>query len=555
MKKYLLSAFTLCLATFTNAQNLFWSQQFGTSAQYEQKGESITALSNGDIISTGKMYDIVDFGNGSSTYTVGLGTGIPASYIMKTNANGQIIWAYAFPQFKETKVSADNAGNFYLGASTGTVVDMDPTSGTLNTNGTNYYHVVKYDGNCVPAWIKSVGSPANIQTLFDIKCSPSGTFVALFATLNTVNGATVDLNPDPVAANTFTLGGFTDLMYVALDVNGNYLHGFTNNDGGYEYYRSADVSSNGYVMIGSDESSFNAFRFRVFNFTSSTFPVTQVPYSGAPLNVVGAFTGTNSFAVLSIKNNYTIIKEAYTTSNVSTPTTTTINAGWNQANQSLLKADNLGNLYLANTFGSGSVFKINGNTLYTPKQTNDADAQVLMISSTNSVNPQSPILTYTAGVSSYNAVSYINGMHILSPNNFLISGSMGSINQTSGNCTVNYNPLSSNTFTNTVFTLGGINFNAYYSNTLLNVGLQDINNYSHPILIYPNPANEILNVEFEILNDYTTISIINALGEIVLIDKQAMQHKALNIQNLSGGVYYIKVESKNGSSIQKFIKE
>ena len=53
----------------------------------------------------------------------------------------------------------------------------------------------------------------------------------------------------------------------------------------------------------------------------------------------------------------------------------------------------------------------------------------------------------------------------------------------------------------------------------------------------------------------TTISIINAIGEIVLTEKATSSNTTLNTSNLTNGIYFIKVESKNGSAIKKFIKQ
>lgn len=78
---------------------------------------------------------------------------------------------------------------------------------------------------------------------------------------------------------------------------------------------------------------------------------------------------------------------------------------------------------------------------------------------------------------------------------------------------------------------------------------------NHLISMYPNPANEVLNVELENFNKVTTISIINALGEEVLINKEVIQYSTFNIQHLTSGVYFIQVESKQGTTTKKFIKQ
>lgn len=87
----------------------------------------------------------------------------------------------------------------------------------------------------------------------------------------------------------------------------------------------------------------------------------------------------------------------------------------------------------------------------------------------------------------------------------------------------------------------------------MNVGIKVIDT-NNALSIYPNPANEILNIELSSI-DASSVSIINALGEVVLINKQEIQHTTFNIKHLNSGIYFIKVESKQGTLIKKFIKE
>ena len=74
--------------------------------------------------------------------------------------------------------------------------------------------------------------------------------------------------------------------------------------------------------------------------------------------------------------------------------------------------------------------------------------------------------------------------------------------------------------------------------------------------IYPNPANEFITVSLVAESaDATTIYIINALGETVLTERTTSSNTVVNTSNLTNGIYFIKVESKNGSAIKKFIKQ
>jgi hypothetical protein len=74
------------------------------------------------------------------------------------------------------------------------------------------------------------------------------------------------------------------------------------------------------------------------------------------------------------------------------------------------------------------------------------------------------------------------------------------------------------------------------------------------ITIYPNPVNDILNVDLS-NHDASNISIINTLGEIVFTENIVANHLSLKTNNLISGIYFIKVESKHKTSTIKFIKQ
>lgn len=77
------------------------------------------------------------------------------------------------------------------------------------------------------------------------------------------------------------------------------------------------------------------------------------------------------------------------------------------------------------------------------------------------------------------------------------------------------------------------------------VGITEYGNTSQ-IKIYPNPVNEILNVDFE--NIQAELKIVDLLGKEMLIVKHT---KRINVSELPKGVYFIKI----GNEMKKFVKE
>jgi len=86
-------------------------------------------------------------------------------------------------------------------------------------------------------------------------------------------------------------------------------------------------------------------------------------------------------------------------------------------------------------------------------------------------------------------------------------------------------------------------------------GIDEAINYNL-LSIYPNPASDFMTISLVAeSSDATTIYVINALGETVLTEQATSSNTTLITSNLTSGIYFIKVESKNASAIKKFIKQ
>ena len=70
------------------------------------------------------------------------------------------------------------------------------------------------------------------------------------------------------------------------------------------------------------------------------------------------------------------------------------------------------------------------------------------------------------------------------------------------------------------------------------------------IKLYPNPVLSVLNIDNNLTNQ--PYDIIDTLGKVILKGNLNQGHNSINVEQLSKGVYYLKVADKNAS---KFIKE
>ncbi len=79
------------------------------------------------------------------------------------------------------------------------------------------------------------------------------------------------------------------------------------------------------------------------------------------------------------------------------------------------------------------------------------------------------------------------------------------------------------------------------------VGIKDISYELGEMSIYPNPANDVLNINLGTIKENTEIKMFDALGELVLNEKLTAQNSSLKTHHLQSGVYFytILVGDKN----------
>ncbi len=95
----------------------------------------------------------------------------------------------------------------------------------------------------------------------------------------------------------------------------------------------------------------------------------------------------------------------------------------------------------------------------------------------------------------------------------------------------------------------------YFGPNPLITKLNEFNSSYENLKIYPNPANDIINIDCD-LNKGETFKVIitNTLGQEVLSETIYNQYSKINIKNLTSGVYQLKVSEGNRQRVFKFIK-
>ena len=99
-------------------------------------------------------------------------------------------------------------------------------------------------------------------------------------------------------------------------------------------------------------------------------------------------------------------------------------------------------------------------------------------------------------------------------------------------------------------TLNGVDDNC---NELIDEGLAIENNLLSEIKIYPNPANDILQIDYS-GNETGEIEILNIAGENIYSDK-ITAHLTINIHDFPAGIYLLKIVSTESQGVFNFVKD
>jgi hypothetical protein len=109
-------------------------------------------------------------------------------------------------------------------------------------------------------------------------------------------------------------------------------------------------------------------------------------------------------------------------------------------------------------------------------------------------------------------------------------------------------------YTNDYFLVGycdgddkGGGFTFFKSETVVGTPLQP---YAKDISVYPNPATESITVGSALIPD--RLEIYDMLGSLV---STGLNSKTIPVSDLSPGVYFLKVYTKSGVSLEKFIRQ
>lgn len=78
---------------------------------------------------------------------------------------------------------------------------------------------------------------------------------------------------------------------------------------------------------------------------------------------------------------------------------------------------------------------------------------------------------------------------------------------------------------------------------------------SNKILVFPNPATEVLNIKNLDLHACNSISIYNVNGQLLFEEKIFNAQQSIDISQFPKGIYTVKIQTASTTSVQKFAKQ
>jgi len=576
MKKIAL-LFVLCAQYLVgNAQAPDWQwakQMAGTFS----KGYGIHVDVSGNIYTTGGFAGTVDFNPGVPTYNL-TGTGADDGYISKLDQTGNFSWAKAFAGTGGTggfEIETDALGNVYsIGNFNGTV-DFDPGAGTFNLSATSssdiYISKLDHAGNFI--WAKALnGTGNNLNSGYSISLDPTTGDVY---TTGWFKG-TVDFDP---GAGVYNLSSNIENGFILkLNNAGNFLWaksiksasatrsfsividgaGTVYSVGGFEGTTDFDPGSGIYNRTAIDGADIYISKLDTAGTFISVLTVGGAGYEYAidlkldPANgdiyIAGSFDGTVDFDP-----------------GVGTFNLTSNSTGFLEWDSYIFKLNGSGNFEWAKSVGGSGIDRMSYLALDLVSANKGVYATGTF-AGTVDFDPDSSVNNLTAAG---NLDAYLLKLE-LDSGDFIWAKSFGGTGEdatstmaldNSGDLYLTgyfYSPTVSfeTTTGTTTFSNPGGNPDAFIVklDKMINSGVDNLV-HTRGILIYPNPANDVLVVSFPTgTGKEMNVNITDLSGKIVYTATPTQTERfEINTANLAEGVYFINIQAADFFETKKVI--
>ena len=232
------------LAKYDTDGDYLWAMNLGGTSYDE--AHDILLDENNNVYLTGFFRGECDFDPGpgdASIYT----NGINDIFLAKYSSDGNYLWAKHMGGTAADEANAiarDDAGNIYLCGRFFSTADFDPGPGVteLTSNGVWDSFIAKYDAEGNFIWVKSLGG-SEIDDAISIAIDQQNNIVC-----SGFFNETIDLNTG-IEADSVSSNGSTDIYFLKLDNDGNYLWGKTIGGGFLDLAKSLALDPGGNIYL------------------------------------------------------------------------------------------------------------------------------------------------------------------------------------------------------------------------------------------------------------------------------------------------------------------
>lgn len=548
------------IAKYDNSGALLWADQIGNFNYAE--GNDIALDASGNVYSTGKFAGNMDFdpasGGNISTMTTSSNADFNA-YVLKLDASGSLVWHAQFAGINEQVgigIAVDSDYNVFTTGTFVSAADFDPGSGTYDiftVNGGPDIFVSKLNPQGQFLWAKGMGDALNGQKPNDIEIDNSGNVITVGKFAGTVNF-------DPGGSGfPLTSDGLNDIFVLK-----------NQNDGTFVWAKKMGGS-------GDDEARSLCIGFENSIYTSGTFEgMADFDPSVSLFELLTSQALTDGFiSRLDSNGIFHFVKQIECTGEVS-------------AND--IDIDNSESIFNAGSFSSTADFDPSlmssfnlasggGNDGFALKLCQEVNSS-LSVSSCHNYSSPSGLYTWSnSGVYQDTLQNILGCDSILtisltilnftaplsvSQNNFTVSADASGLQYQWLDCDNNYSIITGETSQS--FNPG---FDGNYAVQLTDnngcldtsdciqvegMGIDD--NSSLNLMVYPNPSDGSVYVQFDKILQDVQLTLLDAKGAVIeMITLNSVDGAIMDLPSASG-VYMIVVRADNQEPIyQKIIKK
>lgn len=580
------------LVKFNSFGVRLWGTYYGGLG--DDRGFSCCTDATGNVYLTGLSFS----GLGTSIASAGshqsMFGGFADAFLVKFNANGVRQWGTYYGGFAGESgfsCSTDATGSVYMtgrtestgGATIATVGSHQSTFG----GGTSDAFVVKFNGSGTRLWGTYYGG-SGVDLGFSSSTDASNNVYLAGSTTSTIGSVIASPGSQQINYGGGSQDGFL-VKFNSLGVrqSGTYIGGAGNDlinrcctdASGSVYLAGQTTSSLGVVIASanSHQSSYGGGTADAFltkfqdciNLNLTSGISNSASCIGATINfsasitstvpVTYAWAGPNSFTA-SIQNP-TITNASALNSGIYTVTVNNAGCIATATTQVSLTSPsiivNSGAICVGSTFtitpsgastytfqGGSNVVSPTSTSAYTVSGTSALGCVGNIATSNVTVNPN-PTLTVVSSASNFICVGQSASLTASGASTY-------SWSNTNTGVTISVSPSVTTNYTVTGTDINGCKANAVISQSVSLCTHLNTNALSliSGLTIYPNPSNGVLNIDLETLNENTTITIVNTLGQIVLRHKATNLNLSIPIEHLARGIYYVIADNKTAKLVK-----